>query len=413
MNRKKRSGWIAVPVSAAAALIAAGSLIAAFSGCGGGGGGGGSVYTSRAYKGHASFADSNNFVAVYPQAVGTRLDDCQTCHASGTVKDAGDKNVLANPCTYCHYVIHPPEGWSNLPTNYGDTLNPYGVAYHNAGRTQAALLSIDKQDSDADGYTNGSEIKDLRYPGDAGSHPGLPLCSVLQVTKKQLEAMPRHTQFGLGNTSKQQFDFYETYTGVRIVDLLNAKGINLTGATNVDILAPDGFAQTFTVDEITKEYPKHRFYSGFGVADMGADCAFVEYPKNTYGLAYGQEIPDVQWHVLAFQRDGLPIEPSSLDPVSGKINGEGPFRNIIPPASSDPDLNTPDRGRNADTSGCTMHEWDYNAAKDHNATRMVKGAVILRIQPMPDGCEEFDLINGGWAMIQDQSLLIYGHGVSE
>jgi len=44
---------------------------------------------------------------------------------------------------------------------------------------------------------------------------------------------------------------------------------------------------------------------------------------------------------------------------------------------------------------------------------MVKGAVILRIQPMPDGCEEFDLINGGWAMIQDQSLLIYGHGVSE
>jgi hypothetical protein len=32
---------------------------------------------------------------------------------------------------------------------------------------------------------------------------------------------------------------------------------------------------------------------------------------------------------------------------------------------------------------------------------------------MPEGGEEFDLINGGWAMIDDESLLIYGHSVGE
>ncbi len=117
--------------------------------------------------------------------------------------------------------------------------------------------------------------------------------------------------------------------------------------------------------------------------------------SETYGLGFGEEIPDDQWHILAFEREGLPLEPCFLDPVSGKINGEGPLRNIIPPGSSGPALNTPDRGRNADTSGCKMREWDYDPAKDHNAGRMAKGAVILRIQPMPEGCEEFDLINGG------------------
>jgi hypothetical protein len=412
MKSRILHGHMLSALCAAATIIAGGSLLGFVPGCGGDGGGG-EVYSSRAYKGHASDADANNFVSAYPNAVGTRLDDCQTCHTNGTVKDADGDDVDANPCSYCHYVIHPPDGWTNLPADYDDTLNPYGLAYRNAGRSRSALLSIEAQDTDGDGYNNEDEVDDLRYPGDAGSYPGLPLCTVQEITKTQLEAMPNHTQFGLGNTNKQQFDFYATYTGVKISDVLAAKGISLTGATSVDILAPDGFAQTFTVDEITKQYPKHRFYPGFGVETLSADCAFVEYPEETYGLAYGEEIPDDQWHLIAFERDGLALEPVSPDPVSGKIDGEGPLRNVIPPGSADPDLNTPDRGRNADTSGCTLREWDYNSAKDHNAGRMAKGAVILRIQPMPEGCEEFDLINGGWAMVDDESVLIYGHGVSE
>lgn len=372
------------------------------------------ITSSRAYQGHTSDADINNFVRVYQHTVGTRLDDCQTCHGGSTVTSTkGD--VHANPCDYCHYVIHPPDGWTGLPTSFEETLNPYGADYKEEGRNQDAIRTIAGLDSDNDGYSNAEEINELRYPGDDGSHPGLDLCPVIRVTLDEIRAMPKQTQFGLANTTKQQFDYYATYTGVRIKVLLDSLDIDLTGATSIDILAPDGFAKTFTVEQVTEQFPDHRFFPGFGVDVLGTDCAFVEYPDETYGLGYGdwigQELGHEQWHILAYERDGLPLEQSYLDPVSGKIQGEGPFRNVIPPGSGDDALNTPDRGKNWDVSGCTLPEWNYVFDKDHNAGSMVKGAVIIRINPMPGGCEEFDIINGGWAMIDERVILIYGHNV--
>ncbi len=68
--------------------------------------------SSRSYQGHASDADINAFVRAYPHTVGTRLDDCQTCHAAATVLDEDQEDVHANPCDYCHYILHPPDGWS-------------------------------------------------------------------------------------------------------------------------------------------------------------------------------------------------------------------------------------------------------------------------------------------------------------
>ncbi len=373
------------------------------------------IISSRSYQGHATDADINSFVKTYPHTVGTRLDDCQTCHKGGAVND-GEGDVWANACDYCHYVIHPPAGWSGLPESFEETLNPYGAAYNDAGRNAGGLDDIAGLDSDNDGYTNTEEISELRYPGDDGSYPGLDICPMITLTMAELKAMPPHTQFGLANTTKQQFDFYATYTGVKIVDILAEKGIDLTGATSIDILAPDGYAKSFTLAQITEQYPDHRFFSGFGVEDLGTDCAFVEYPDETYGLAYGEwigeELGHEQWHILAYEREGLPIEESYLDPVTGRIEGEGPFRNVIPPGSPDDDLNTPDRGKNAETSGCMLPEWNYDYEKDHNASSMVKGTVIIRINPMPEGCEEFDIINGGWAMIDAAVILIYGHNVT-
>jgi hypothetical protein len=314
-------------------------------------------------------------------------------------------------------VIHPPAGWTGLPESFEETLNPYGVAYNDAGRNAGALDDIASLDSDNDGYDNSVEISELRYPGDDGSYPGLETCPMITLTMAELKAMPSHTQFGLANTTKQQFDFYATYTGVKIIDILEAKSIDLTGATSIDILAPDGYTKTFTIEQITGQYPDHRFFYGFGVEDLGTDCAFVEYPDETYGLAYGEwigeELGHEQWHIIAYERDGLPLEESYLDPVIGRIEGEGPFRNIIPLGSDNDGLNTPDRGKNAETGGCTMPEWNYDYEKDHNAGSMVKGTVIIRINPMPGGCEEFDIINGGWAMIDGAVILIYGHNVTE
>jgi hypothetical protein len=374
----------------------------------------GEIRSSRSYQGHASDTDINNFVKAYPHTVGTRLDDCQTCHKGGMVmSDRGD--VHANPCDYCHYVIHPPQGWTGLPASFSETLNAYGSAYDGAGREGAALDDIDGIDSDGDGFINSDEIDALRYPGDGDSYPGLELCAMVKVTMDDLLQMPSHTQFGLANTTKQQFDFYATYTGVKIKDLLEAAGVDLTGATSIDILSPDGYARSFTVEQITGQYPDHRFWDGFDVDALGADCAFVDYPPETYNLGSGDWIGTStgheQWHILAWQRDGIPLEKSYLDPITGRIIGEGPLRNIVPPGSADDDLNTPDRGKNQDNTGCTLREWDFNGDKDHNAGSMIKGAVIIRINPMPSGCEEFDIINGGWSLIDEEAILIYGHGV--
>ncbi len=147
------------------------------------------IRSSRSYQGHASDTDINNFVKANPHTVGTRLDDCQTCHKGGEVtSDRGP--VTANPCDYCHFVIHPPAGWTGLPTSFAETLNPYGTAYDDAGRDGAALAAIDGLDSDGDGFDNDEEIDDLRYPGDAGSYPGLELCATVKVTMADLLEMP-------------------------------------------------------------------------------------------------------------------------------------------------------------------------------------------------------------------------------
>lgn len=412
MKRQARTPWKPWSLFGAVLLVAVAGLLAVSS-CSDDDDGGtqAQIESSRSYQGHAADADINNFVRIYQHAVGTRLDDCQTCHKGDTVLDEDQEEVRVNPCDYCHFIIHEPEGWSELPTSFAQTLNSYGTAYDGAGRNADAIRDIAELDSDQDGYTNAAEIEDLRYPGDAGSYPGLAVCPVLTVTMDEIRAMPAHTQFGLANANKQQFDYYGTYTGVKIKDLLEAQGVDLTGATSVEVLAPDGYARSFTLEQINDPCPSHRFYSGLGVEDLGPDCAFVEYSAETYGYAYGDEISGEQWHILAYQRDGLPLDPSYLDPATSRIVGEGPFRNIIPPAAADDALNQPDRGMNWDTSGCTLPEWDYDAAKDHNAGSMVKATVIIRIQPMPEGCEEFDIINGGWAMVDAEQVLIYGHGV--
>ncbi len=54
--------------------------------------------SSRSYKGHEDDTDANNLVGAYPLLVGTRLDDCQTCH-SGTIEDG---RLAGSACDNCH-----------------------------------------------------------------------------------------------------------------------------------------------------------------------------------------------------------------------------------------------------------------------------------------------------------------------
>ncbi|MBD3184589.1 hypothetical protein GF312_20075 [Candidatus Poribacteria bacterium] len=356
------------------------------------------MVSSRAYKGHENDIDSNNLVSVYPSLVGTRLDDCQTCH-TGEIEDG---QLVSSACDYCHKLLLDETGHTPI-----ETLNAFGIDYYDAGRDMNALKEIKDKDSDRDGYPNDEELMAERYPGSEMSQPGQQVATLKIVTLDELKAMPSHSQFMLSNTTKQQFDDYVTYKGVKIKDLLDSQGIDLSGATGITIIAPDGYMKSLPIEYVDKKFPQPLFYSGLDVDTQGPDCGFVIYPEDMpAGLVDGEPISGEHYLIMAYEKDGIPLDTSYLEASSGRINGEGPLRIVVP--QTDP--GQPDRGLKYSPSGCD-DGYDFNEDADHNAGAMVRGVIAIRIDPMPAGVEEFDYMNGGWAYIDAGQLIIYGHNV--
>lgn len=376
----------------------------------------GAVVSSRAYKGHESERDTTAFVSAYPAAQGTRLDDCQTCHRGGTFTTTGSKpaTVTKNACDFCHLIQHPdPAGFAEAqPTKYSETLNAYGAAYLAGGRTQEALAQLDGTDSDGDGAANGAEIGDIKYPGDPASKPGQPNAPQKVFTLAQLKALARHSQFLLANSTKQQFDDYGTYAGVTLEELLRAAGVDPADPkiTGVTVIAPDGYLKDVSIDEVRKSFPAGKFYAGLDTATRGATCGFVTYPSTLpAGLVDGAEVPGAQRLLLAYERDGAAMSTTVLDVTSGKINGEGPLRLVVPQSVP----GKPDRGSQYSPRPECSDEYDFDSSKDHNAGAMVRGVVAVRINPLPSGVEDFDAKNGGWAYVSDSTLIVYGYGITK
>ncbi|HQP37627.1 MAG TPA: hypothetical protein PLI95_20725 [Polyangiaceae bacterium] len=365
--------------------------------------------SSRSYKGHENDKDSNAFVTVYRNTLGTRLDDCRTCHKGGEFTSGGAK-ITQNACDFCHLILHPASGYAEpQPTAFADTLNPFGKDYVAAGRSEAALQAIAAKDSDGDTYTNQQEIDALMYPGDPASMPGQPVAPGKTFTTAQLQGLANHTQFQLANSTKQQFDNYVTYKGVKVVDLLTAAGVDTSSpeVQGITIIAIDGYLKSFTIAQVTGQYPAGLFYGGLDTATLGTECGFVQYPDSMpSGLSDGAPIPGEQWLILAYERDGVKMDPSTLDPTSGKINGEGPLRIVVPQFKP----GKPDRGSQYSPTNCNDGN-DFDGTKDHNAGEMVRGAIAIRVDPLPAGYEDFDYRNDGWSYIGNGSILVYGQGV--
>jgi hypothetical protein len=122
-------------------------------------------------------------------------------------------------CQYCHAITS--YGTQN---EFAATLNPYGKDYLKAGRNGSALTAIETLDSDGDRYSNIIEIKATRYPGDPNDDPTKVTAPYRIFDKAKLESMPQHIQFMLMNTTKSG-DYYATYSGVIMQDLLKDAGI--------------------------------------------------------------------------------------------------------------------------------------------------------------------------------------------
>ena len=193
MNKKTGRNW----------LMATGILLSVFV-----------ALTCYAAYPHQGEIDSVNFVSVYPQAKGTKLDSCTTCHSGGSVTSGGKTTTYGN-CQWCHYKTN----YGADTTQYVNTLNSYGLDYYNHGRGAAAITAIQDFDSDGDHYSNKVEIAALRYPGDTSDNPTKVAAPFKVFTRAQLEAMPQHAQFLMMNASKST-DFYGTYTGVTMESLV-------------------------------------------------------------------------------------------------------------------------------------------------------------------------------------------------
>jgi hypothetical protein len=345
-------------------------------------------------------------VRVYPELAGSRLDDCSTCHAGGDVTIRG-RTRYRNPCDYCHFLPFPEEGASGAPTTYEETLNAYGSAYAAAGRSLAAIRAIAGDDSDGDGFANEEEIADRRHPGDAGSRPGQPRAATIVLDLRELEGMPSREQLVLVNSHRGRFDAYVRYRGVRVRDLLESAGVKLDGIEGITVISVDGFRRDFPREAIVRPYPRGVLHAGLDVETLGADCGFVDYPEILPSdLVDGGEIPGVPWLLLAYGRDDAPLESCRLDPASGKIDGEGPLRIVVPQSVP----GAPDRGSDHSPSGCDDGH-DYDESKDHNAGAMVRGVVAIRLNPFPEGYEEFDARANGWTHLDAGKLVLYGHGI--
>lgn len=354
--------------------------------------------SSRSYKGHENDVDANNLVGVYPSLVGTRLDDCQTCHTSRI--EAG--RLAGSACDHCHDLL-----LNGTAQNALETLNGFGRDYLDAGRNRSALEGIRQEDSDGDGFSNELEISAGRDPGSRLSMPGQADAPTLTLALDELETLPSHTQFLLVNNTQQRFDDYATYRGVTVRDLFEAYDIDLAGATGITVFAPDGYQRSLPIEFVTGPFPAPLFYSGLDTETLGPDWGVVRYPRAIPdGAADGSPIPGEHWLLLAYERGGLPMEPSGLDVAEGKLVGEGPLRIVVPQERP----GKPDRGSRFSPTGCG-DGLDFREDADHNAGSMVRGVVALRIDPLPTGVEDFEYRTGGWALLDAGTLILYGHGV--
>ena len=128
------------------------------------------------------------------------------------------------------------------------------------------------------------------------------------------------------------------------------------------------------------------------------------------GVKNGRRIPGTPWLLLAYEREGALLDPSSYEQATGRLVGEGPYRLVKPQRElkGDPAKpGRPDRSVNAKKFG---DGWDFSSRIDHNAGAGARGACVIRINPMPEGYEEYDWKNG-WPLIGEKKVVIYGYGV--
>ena len=369
------------------------------------------TWAGAAYH-HEGERDANKFLEAYPAKAGTKLDNCNLCHAGGSYVNSKGKTVELGSCQWCHQT-YGYDGAGDI----ADTINPFGSAYKAAGRNAAALGLIADQDSDADSYTNAEEIEDSKFPGDADDHPGLIPAPYRIYTREQLEALGAHTQFLLMNTSRSG-DSYAEYTGVPIKDLLDDAGLS-AAATGIWVYAPDGWGQNHPLthnDDLEMyhvygnmpgqdyQYPPATYYYDRDAdTALNPDFGWCDYSApSCAGRSHGDAIyvNNGLKAILAYKREGAYLDAGVLN-SENKLDGEGPFRVVVPQKYP----GQPDQSSKSDRQDVL---WPYEENLDHNAGACSRSATIIKVEPLPAGTTDIDILEAGWAYVDQAKIIVYG-----
>ncbi|MGA1867848.1 MAG: GEGP motif-containing diheme protein [bacterium] len=352
---------------------------------------------------HMGEQDSDKFLTVYPDKAGTKLDHCALCHSGGSYTNSKGKEVTLGSCQWCHDT-YGYDGSGNIQ----DTLNQYGKDFQYNGRNEEAIAQIESLDSDNDGYTNIAEIQANNYPGNEMDDPSKVPAPYRVYTKAELEALPQHTQFLLMNTSRSG-DFYAEYSGVAMEDLLNDAGM-LDSATGITAYAPDGWSTYYPLEENVSApelyhalgtYPAASFYyntdadTAFGGwCDYSAPSCTGRSHEDPIGVTGGLKM------LLSIKRENTYLTPGVLT-EENKLDGEGPFRVVVPQKNPSP----PDQSSISDNQNVI---WPYTYEDDHNAGSSARSVTIIKVEPLPQGTTDIDLLEAGWRYVDEEKVIIYG-----
>ena len=351
---------------------------------------------------HMGEKDSAEFLKIYPGKQNTKLDNCALCHAGGAYKNSYKATISMGSCQWCHYK-YGYDGKGNIK----DTLNGYGTDYLNNGRDSESISLIASKDSDGDGFNNKTEIDAIRFPGNQDDDPLKKTAPFRVYTRAQLESLPRHTQFLLMSASKSE-DFYAEYTGVTLETLLKDAGI-LKTATGIRIYSPDGWSQYHplysdpdpSMYHVFGDYPSALYkYDKQADKTNGGWCDYTAALSRGYTNNSPIIAPGGLRLLLAYKRDGKDLNPGALS-ASNKLDGEGPYRIIVPQKT----LYPPDQGSNAANQDVI---WPYNSAWDHSAGASTRTATIIKVEPLPEGTTDIDLLEAGWQYVDQGKIIVYG-----
>lgn len=344
--------------------------------------------------------DSDKFLQIYPDKANTKLDSCALCHSGGSYEKYPDSGqfIKMGSCQWCHYKY----GY-DASGNIVETLNSYGKDFFLNGRNSNAVKNIEALDSDSDGFSNLEEINALRHPGDALDDPEKIVAPYRVYSKDELTQLPQHTQFMLMNTNRSG-DYYAEYSGVPLETLLMDAGI-LETATGITVYAPDGWSTYHPLDPVEEPslyhvkgvYPQATYYYE---PEAELWCDYSAPICSAFSNASIIPVTGGLKALVALQINGANLTQGILN-NENRLDGSGPYRIIVPQKTP----GAPDQSSKSENQNVV---WPFNHDWDHNAGYCTRSVTIIKVEPLPEGTTDINVMEAGWNFIDQEKIIIYG-----